>query len=100
VYPGPKRFPADHNSNFPYTKAVKTETRQGITKEKQHEAKRTWYNGSDETIRQERGTHAMKMIAQNAEKVQMAEEISSFQEGDSVTAQGVQGEGTGNREQP
>ena len=38
----------------------------------------------------------MKMIAQNAEKVQMAEEISSFQEGDSVTAQGVQGEGTGN----
>ena len=39
----------------------------------------------------------MKMIAQNAEKVQMAEEISSFQEGDSVTAQGVQGEGTGNR---
>ena len=42
----------------------------------------------------------MKMIAQNAEKVQMAEEISSFQEGDSVIAQGVQGEGTGNREQP
>ena len=67
---------------------------QGITKEKQHEAKKTWYNGSDETIRQERGTHAMKMIAQNAEKVQMAGEISSFQEGDSVTAQRVQGEGT------
>jgi hypothetical protein len=40
VYPGPKRFPADHNSNFPYTKAVKTETMQGITKEKQHEAKK------------------------------------------------------------